>query len=279
MRLTRIAQVARLDLADVRRSRWLSATVIVYGALLGIFVLIGMRESSVLGFTGLGRVLINFSHALVLLLPLLALSATAQVIPRAREDGTLELLMSQPLSRSDYFWAVAFTRTSLLIAPLVLLTLVMAGFAAWGLSEPVPWQYLGSLLLASTTLILAFVGIGLLISATCRNSSRTLIYSLLAWVTGVALLDFALVGMMLQWRLNPETIFTLAALNPVQDARLILLSSADPELSILGPVGFFMSNHLGSTWLYLIGAGWPTLLGLASAAMARSHFERSDLLG
>ncbi len=279
MRLDRVLRIVRLDLAEVRRSRWMTVTLAVYGILLGVFLLVGMRESAILGFTGLGRVLLNFSNALVLLLPLLALSVTAQIIPRAREDGTLEMLMSQPLSRGEYFVGLALTRMSLLIIPLLILAGAMAVLAGWAFGEPAPWAYLGSLLLASITLIIAFVGIGLLISTTCRNSARTLIYTLAAWVIGVALLDFALIGVMLQWRINPQTIFTLAALNPIQDARLILLSSADPELSILGPVGFYLTNRLGTTWLYIICAGWPTIVGIATTALAYSHFKRTDLLG
>ncbi len=278
-RLGRIAEVCRLEFVEVRRSRWLALTLLVYTVLVGIFVLVGLRESSVLGFTGLGRVLLNFSHALVVLLPLLALSATAQVIPRARDDGTLELLMSQPLSRSDYFAGVTLTRLLLLIAPLLLLAVVVAGFGALVLDQQVPWAYLGSMLLAASTLIVAFVGIGMLISTTGKNQSRTLIYALVVWAGGIALLDFALIGLMLQWRLNPETVFALAALNPVQDARFILLSSAEPELSILGPVGFFMVNRLGTDWLTLIGVAWPTLLGAGSLYAAWRHFQRSDLFG
>ena len=270
-RLVRIAQAIRLEMAEIRRSRWLAVTLLVYSVLIGIFVLVGLRESSVLGFTGLGRVFLNFSHALILLLPLLSLSATAQVIPRARDDGTLELLMSQPLSRSDYFAGVAISRIVVLVAPLIALAVGVAAFGGFVLGQDIPWGYLGSMLLAATTLIVAFVGIGLLISTTGRSQSRTLIYALVTWAAGVALLDFALIGMMLQWRLSPETVFTLAALNPVQDARFLLLSAAEPELSILGPVGFFMVNRLG--------AHWPTLVGLGTLYAAWSHFKRADLLG
>ena len=82
----------------------------MYGLVAAVFVLVGMRESSVLGFTGMGRVLLSFCHALVLLLPLLALSATGQTVNRSRDDGTLELLFSHPLSRTGYFTAVTITR-------------------------------------------------------------------------------------------------------------------------------------------------------------------------
>ena len=76
---------ARLDLAEVRRGRWILFSGSVYAAIAGLFVLVGMRESRILGFTGMGRVLLSLCHALVLLLPLLALTATGPVVQRGND--------------------------------------------------------------------------------------------------------------------------------------------------------------------------------------------------
>ncbi len=90
MKLAReIAVVARLDFAEVLRSRWLVFCLLVHAALAAMFVLVGLRESGVIGFTGMGRALMSWSHALLFLLPLLALSATTQVVNTARDDGSL----------------------------------------------------------------------------------------------------------------------------------------------------------------------------------------------
>ena len=94
MRAAEVAAVARLDLGDVLRSRWLLLCLLLYGCLGSVFVLVGLRESSVLGFTGIGRVLFSLCHALVLFLPLFALLATGLAArfwpgpPRSFSDGT-----------------------------------------------------------------------------------------------------------------------------------------------------------------------------------------------
>lgn len=119
--------LARLDLGDVLRSRWLVFCLLLYAALAVLFLLVGLRESTVLGFTGMGRVLLSMSHALVLLLPLLALSATAQVINRAQDEGALELLFSHPITRDEYFAGVTLVRFGVLLVPFVgLMALVAA---------------------------------------------------------------------------------------------------------------------------------------------------------
>jgi hypothetical protein len=103
-------------------------------------------------------------------------------------------------------------------------------------------------------------------------------FLLLAWVLGVALLDFGLIGLMLQWRLNPETVFILACLNPVQCARMALLSAAEPSLGTLGPVGFYLANRLGVNVLFALGVLWPTLVGCLAWAVGWRSFRRGDLV-
>ncbi len=273
-----ILAVARLDLADVLRSRWLIFCLVIYALMASIFVLVGMRESSVMGFTGMGRVLLAFSHALVLLIPLLGLTATGQVINGAREDGSLELLFSHPVSRAQYFVAISLVRLTVLLLPLLILMPAMAIYGQLAFGQAVAWDFLMRALCVSASLMAVSVAAGLLVSTYVRNQAKALMLLLLIWAMGVALIDFALVGLMLQWRLQPEVVFALAALNPVQGARLALLSAAEPELSVLGPVGFFLANRLGSGVLLAIGIGWSLLLALTFWTLTLHRFRRGDLV-
>lgn len=270
--------VAQLDMAEVFRSRWLLFCIVVYALLAAIFVLVGMRESTVFGFTGTGRVLISYVHALLVLLPLMALVATGHVVNKARDDGTLELLFSQPISRSSFFAAISVVRLVVLIAPLVLLMLGVGLLGRVAFGQQINWVFIGHCVLLCGALVWAFSGLGLWISTTVPNSARATMYLLLAWVAGIALLDFALAGMMLQWRVEPRLVFTLAALNPVQAIRMALLSAADPELSILGPVGFYLVNEIGSTALYILGLAWPLILGALCWLSALHKLRKGDVV-
>jgi len=273
-----LSAVVRLDFAEVLRSRWLLFCGVVYGLLSAIFVLVGLRESNVYGFTGMGRVLLSFSHALVLLLPLLALSATGQVINRARDDGTLELLFSHPLSRRRYFLGVAAVRYLALVLPLLALLLVLALLGRLAFGQAIPWAFVARAAALSASLLLAFVGLGLLLSTTVRNQQRAVMYVLFAWAASIALLDFALIGLMLRFRLHAATLFILSALNPVQVSRMALLSSAQPELGTLGPVGFYLASQVGADVLFALGALWPALFGALTLALASRSFRRGDLV-
>ena len=269
---------AGLEFAEVLRSRWLLFSFVLYTLLAMVFVFVGLRESNVMGFTGMGRVLFAFCHALVLLLPLLGLTATGQTVTQAREDGTLELLFSHPLSRARWFLAVSLVRLAVLALPLVLLVVGLAVYGRLAFGEAVPWGFLGRSLAVSVSLLACFTGIGMLLAATARSQARAMMAILATWALCIALMDFALTGLMLQWRLNPRTVFLLAAINPVQSARLALLSSAEPELAVFGQVGFYLANRVGATGLLLLGILWPLALGAACWLAGLRRFRRADLV-
>ncbi len=277
-RRTELLAAARLDLMDALRSRWVVTNGVLYVILASVFVFVAMRESNVMGFTGTTRVLMSFGHALLLLLPLLALIATGSSINRSREDGALELLLSHPLPPGDHYLAVTVVRFGLVVAPLVVIMLAMPLYARAAFGDSVPWSFIARTLVVCVTLAWCFTGIGMCVSVLVPSPARAMTYILLIWAVAVALLDFALIGLMLRWRLNAQAVFMLASLNPVQAARMALLAFADPELSVLGPVGFFLAGKVGTSKLFLLGTMWPFVAGIAAWWAGRRAFLNGDFV-
>ncbi len=269
----------RLELAEALRSRWMILTAATYSAVFGMFVWLGLRESSVLGFTGMSRVVLNLSNAMVLTIPLVALVATSQSIVRARTSGFFELFLAQPVRRVEWLRATLIARLAVVVAPLgVLLLLTLAyglGEGKDGALAPMVVRALAVVL----SLAWAFVGVGLWISSGAKSAERATVLALVAWLTAAVLHDFGLIGALLRWKLRPEIVFGLAAVNPVEASRIAILSGIDPELSVLGPVGFWLANTLGPRWSLIIGIGWPALLGSVAIALASRRLARSDLVG
>lgn len=125
----------------------------------------------------------------------------------------------------------------------------------------------------------AFLGIGFWISTIATTPERATVLTLLAWLTASALHDFALIGVLLRWKLAPEIVFSLAAVNPVEAARVAILGAIDPELSVLGPVGFWIANTLGAKVSLALGVCWPALLGTLALWFAERRFLSRDLVG
>ena len=268
----------RLDFAEVLRSRWLPFMFLVYLCVGVAFVLVGLRESMVLGFSGSGRIMLGLTHGLLVLLPLLALSATAQVVGQARTSGMLEVLMTQPLRRWTFFVAVSCSRLLLLCVPLVALLLGIGLFAQVAFDQAIPWPRLVRATGVSIAVTFAFVGIGMAISTLVVDAGKSMIAVLLTWSAAVALLDFGLIGVLLSWRVEPHLVFLLAAVNPVESARLALLSGTDASLSTLGPVGIYLATRLGPTKLLVAGLVWPGLVGAMAWLLALRSFLRRDVV-
>jgi ABC-2 type transport system permease protein len=270
----------RLELSEAMRSRWLAFTVAVYAVVFSGFVWFGMRESRVLGFTGLSRVVLNVANAVVLAVPLVALVATSQTIVRARQSGFFELMLSQPVRRADWLVSVVASRFLVVVGPLVVVLLgaLVAGQVRGGEDAQLA-PVVARSLLVTTSLAWAFLGIGFWISARAKTPERAMVMALVAWLCAAALHDFALVGVLLRFRLAPGVVFGLAAANPVEAARIAILGSVDPDLSVLGPVGFWLANKLGANLGLAIGAGWPALLGTLAMWRAQRRLVTADLVG
>ncbi len=272
------AALFRLELADALRSRWVIFTAASYVLVFGAFVWLGLRESSVLGFTGLSRVVLNVSNAVVIVLPLVSLVATHQSIVRARATGLFELILAQPVRREVWLIAAVFSRLLVIVGPLaVLLAATLAAGAFSGETSLAP--LVARSLLIVTSLSVGFVGVGVFLSSAAHTTERATVYALVAWLGASVLHDFGLIGLLLRWRLSPALVFVLAALNPVESSRIAILSGVDPDLSVLGPVGFWLANALGARLALVLGVGWPLAVGVFALLFARRNLCHADLVG
>lgn len=275
-----IGVLFRLEMADALRSRWVLFTAAIYGTIFALFIWLGLRESTVLGFTGLSRVVLNVSNTILLAVPLVALIATSQTVVRARQSGFFELFLAQPVRREEWFLAIVASRLAVVVGPLVIvLALALLFGGASGAHDPSLLPMVLRSLAVTAALAWSFLGVGFWISTVASTPERATVLTLLAWLTASALHDFALIGVLLRWKLAPEVVFSLAVANPVEAARVAVLGAVDPDLSVLGPVGFWIANTLGPRVSLAIGIAWPALLGSAALWLAARRFLSRDLVG
>ncbi len=277
--LRRSAIFAGFDLSGALRSRWLLMVAAIDALLFVLFVWLGLRESSVLGFTGISRVVLNVINVTLVAVPIVVLIATSQSIVRARTTGLCEFLLTQPTKRRDWFLGLLFARSLVLLLPLaaMLAVAVIFGVVAEGAGGELLAQVARGFAII-VALACAFLGLGMWISAAAPSEEKAVVWALIAWLIAAALHDFALIGLLLRTTLPPETVFFLAAINPVEAARVALLSNVDAQLAILGPVGFWIAHKLGPTLAFTVGTLWPLCLGAGFAFMAKRRFERRDLV-
>src|SRR5690606_22061624 len=117
-----IAAIARRELREAVRSRWFLLYTVAFAALgLGVSYL-SAASAGGSGLASFGRTTAGLINLVLLVVPLMALTAGAGAIASDRERGMLAYLLAQPVSR----WEVLFGKYA--AAALTLFTSVCTGF-------------------------------------------------------------------------------------------------------------------------------------------------------
>ena len=266
------------EIKEIFLSKWLFFILAIYIGFVLMFIFATFKESSLPGFTGMGRVLFSLANSLVFILPLLALSTSSQVIVQYRENGTMEFFLTQPISKSLFFLAITTSRFLVLSVPLIIVSLCICFLDIFFLkSTDIFLQFL-KISGVSLSIIWCFLNMGFFISEQSTNATKALVFMLFTWIIAVCFMDFAIIGILLKSSLNPKMTFFLACLNPIQTSRMGILSGLDPELATLGPVGFFIANRIGNAIMFYLGAGWPLILGTILWFVTLRNFKKNHAI-
>ncbi len=269
--------IAYLDIKESLRSKWFYVYALVFGGLMALFFITGVSDAVVMGFTGLSRMLLIFIQVTIIILPIFILITTVKSISGDRESNVLEYMLSFPVSLKDYYWGKMLGRFLTVFMPvfLALLLGVVFGLIKGG---DLPWSmvFLYSVLLFS--LCFVFLGIAFFLSTIVKSTDVALGSSFVVWIILLAFIDIALIGLMLQNRVSDGTIITLALLNPIEVFRIGAISLFDPELTVIGPVAYYLLDTLGSKLLIIYSIVYPILIGALFAFLGYIAFKKKDLL-
>jgi ABC-2 type transport system permease protein len=269
--------VAYLDMRESLRSKWFYVYALVFGGLMGLFFVTGVSDSVVMGFSGLSRMMLIFIQVTIIILPIFILITTVKSISGDRESNVLEYMLSFPVSLRDYYWGKMLGRFVTVFTPVffALMLGVVYGLFHGG---DLPWRMIGlySLLVFSMTFV--FLGIAFWLSTVVKSSEIALGGAFVIWIVLLAFIDIALMGLMLQNRLDDNIIVTLAMLNPIEVFRIGAITLFDPELTVIGPVAYYLLDTLGATWLMVYSVGYPIVVGCVFAFLGYTAFKKKDLL-
>ena len=213
----------------------------------------------------------------IIILPIFILITTVKSISVDRESAVLEYMLSFPISLRDYYWGKMIGRFSITFFPVFLAFLIGV---IWGVFKggEIPW----AILLSYSALIFAicavFLGIAFFISTIVKSHDVALGASFVVWITLLAFIDIALIGLMLQNRWDDNLIISIALLNPIEVFRVGAISLFDPELTVMGPVAYFLLDTFGRTLYLLYSFFYPVVLGGLFAYLGYLYFKRKDLL-
>ncbi|MBV5277824.1 MAG: ABC transporter permease subunit [Campylobacteraceae bacterium] len=269
--------IAYLDLKESIRAKWFLVYSVVFGGLIALFFIAGVTESQVMGFSGLSRLLLMYIQVTIVILPIFILITTVRSISGDRDNHILEYMLSFPISLKQYYWGKIIGRFATVFLP-VFFAMIIALIIGVFKGASIPWGifFLYSGLLFS--LSLAFLGIAFFISSVVKSSEVALGLSFFVWIFLLAFIDIALISLMMQNRLSEELIIGISLLNPMEIFRVAAISLFDPELTVMGPVAYYILDNVKQSLLVLFSIFYPILLGLAFAWFGFSIFKKTDLV-
>ena len=269
--------VAYLDIRESLRSKWFYLYSIVFGGLMALFFITGVADSVVMGFTGLSRLLLVFIQVTIIILPIFILVTTVKSISGDRESNVLEYMLSFPISLTHYYWGKMLGRFLTVFLPIIFALILGIGF---GIAKGgnLPWN----MILLYSALLFAmcfvFLGIAFFVSTIVKSSDIAVGSSFMIWIILLAFIDIALIGLMLQGRVNDGVIVTIALLNPIEVFRIGAISLFDPELTVIGPVAYYLLDTLGAKLLMFYSIFYPIIMGLLFSFLGYIAFKKKDLL-
>jgi len=84
--------------------------------------------------------------------------------------------------------------------------------------------------------------------------------------------------LMMQNRMNEELIIAIALINPMETFRVAAISLFDPELTVMGPVAFYILDSVKQSIFILFSIVYPLLLGVIFAIGGFLVFKKRDLV-
>jgi len=263
---------ARREFRDALASKWFLLYTLAFTVLAVGVSFLSLSGVGSHGFAGFGRTAAGLLNLIMLVVPLMALTAGAGSIAGERERGTLLYLLAQPVSRTQVLLGKHLGLSAALVCSLCIGFGVSAGVLAWR-AGGVGIDAFVMLIAATALLAVAMLSVGMLISVVSRRTSVATGLALFTWLALVFVSDLGLMASSVVFKLRVQEIFGLAALNPLQSFKMVVIVNMNASLDVLGPVGAYASQTLGDALPWVLSSSlvaWAIApLGLAVMFFAR----------
>ncbi|MDX1817359.1 MAG: ABC transporter permease subunit [Marinobacter sp.] len=251
--------IARKELSDSLRNRWLVAIALVFATLALGIAWFGAAASGQVGYASTPATIASLASLGIFLIPLIALLLAYDAIVGEDEGGTLLLLMTYPISRSQLLLG-KFLGHGLTLALATVIGFGVAGLAIAALVEDVA---IGNLAIAmlrfiGSTVLLGwgFIALAYLVSVRVGEKPVAAGLALAIWFFFVLIFDLLLLGSLVasEGKLNADLLPWLLMLNPTDIYRLlnIVAFGNGPQLTGVLSLGADLPIGMAGLWAALV---------------------------
>lgn len=244
-----VGTIAAKEFWDRIRNRWVAAVALVFTVFALVIAYFGAAQQGEVGFRNIEVTIASLVSLVIYLVPLIALILGFDAIVGERERGSLDLLLSMPLTRFE----LLLGKYAGLAAALAFSTI--AGFGLVGvllsykLSLAALFHYAG--FMASSLLLgLAFLAIAVAISVFAIDRTRASGIAIAMWFFFVLVFDLLLLGALVasEGAVAGDLFALLLMLNPADVFRILNIFSMEEVRTLYGLATVFPET-LASPWL------------------------------
>lgn len=249
--------VASKEFSDRIRNRWVLAVALIFSLFALAIAYFGSAQQGAVGFRGIDVTIASLVSLVIYLVPLIALILGYDTIVGEKERGSLELLLSMPITRFE----ILLGKFCGLSAALATSTVIGFGAGMLLLSAHLGprdvYHYLG---FAGTAILMgmAFLSLSLLVSVLAMDRIRASGVAIGLWFFFVLIFDLLLMGVLVLsgGALGSGAFGALLMLNPADVFRLLNIFSSDQVQSMYGLATVMPENLTNPVVLVTVMLGW-----------------------
>ena len=246
-----ILTIASKEFSDRLRNRWVLAVALVFTVFSVVIAGFGGAQQGQLGLRSLEFTITSLVSLVIYLIPLIALLLGFDAVVGERESGSLDLLLSLPITRGElllgkYLGLAAALTLSTLSGFALVAVLLLQQFSWPGL-----YHYMG-FVFSSVLLGLAFLSIAFLLSVMARERTSACGMAIAVWFFFVLVFDLVLLGLLVySGGDNGADVFAYVLLLNPADAYRILNVFSLQDLGTLYGLSSIVPPALSQSWLLL----------------------------
>ncbi|TJY56252.1 ABC transporter permease [Sinimarinibacterium sp. CAU 1509] len=237
-----IAVIAGKEFRDRVRNRWVLVVGLLFTAFALVIAYFGAAQQGTVGFRGIEITIASLTSLVIYLVPLIALILGFDAIVGERERGSLDLLLSYPVTRLELllgkFLGLAGALAVSTVAGFGAVALLLARQLSWNDA----WHYAG-FVLSSVLLGMSFLSLAIAVSVFASERTRASGLAIALWFFFVLVFDLLLLGALVAsggaigtdvfpylLLLNPADVFRVLNIFTLEDVRVFYgLATVFPE--------------------------------------------------
>lgn len=271
MEFTQIGIIAGKEFWDRIRNRWVLAVALVFTTFALAIAYFGGAQQGAVGFRSIEFTIASLVSLVIYLIPLIALILGFDAIVGERERGSLDLLLSMPITRFELllgkFLGLAAALAFSTVAGFGLVGIVLAA----QLDLNALFHYFG-FMLSSVLLGMTFLSLAVMVSVFAADRTRASGMAIALWFLFVLVFDLLLLGALVVTggHYGGEIFPYLLMANPADVFRILNIFSLEDVRSMYGLATVFPAS-LANPWLLgLVMLAWI----VAPLAIANWRFRK-----